>query len=137
MGRQTGVCTDSVSAGIGVGSSAWRDVGMRVRRGRFRVGFILLGARRAYSGDIRAEAKFLERGGVKPAGAVHAMILLKMTHGILRVRVPLFRRVAVIVAFARKRGLNFFDAVGGRGFLNWFPVLASALLAFLRGCRAL
>src|SRR5277367_2742258 len=98
MGRQTGVCIDSVSAGIGVCGGAWRHVGMRVGCRRFCVGFILLRARRAYSGDVRAEAQLLERGSVEPAGAGHAMILLKMTHGILRIRVPLLRGVAVIVA---------------------------------------
>src|SRR5580704_13079071 len=110
---------------------------MRIRRGRASASFILPRARRAHSSNVGTQAKLLKRSGIEPARAAHAVILLKMAHRILRRSIPLFRRIAVIVAFARERRLNFFDTVRRRSFLNRLPVLVATFLALLRRTRTL
>src|SRR5579883_377663 len=109
------------------------------RRGRGRGGRGSQTTRRAHwrhrrrnSGDLRAQAKLLERVGVEfAAGCDTVSFLESFQSGNGRV-VPLARRLAGKGSVLCQRLLNFRDAVGRRGLLTFHPARTARFAAGLR-----
>lgn len=81
-----------------------------------------------HSGDVGAQAQFLEGRGVEAAAAGQAVLFLEAAHGILRVGIPFTRGIAFVIALAVEGLLNFLDAIRCRRFLDGFAAGARFLL---------
>ena len=91
---------------------------------------------RIESGGAGAEAELLQAGGVELTAGIQVVFGLKLLESGDGVAVPLAVGIALVVARAGERGLNFGDALVGGGLLERFTartVVRGGLFLVVRG----